>query len=374
MGLASILQNFAGGGINNGLIRNFTVHYDDIQSRNAFLTASFIYGIIFSLLMMAACLIFPETLADVIFGKKQLSWVFILLAALSIFSFIASYFQSLMTARGQLRRIFNCQLYSWIIAIPLFIFFAMKFGTSGAISGIYLNLIFLAILYVISLKRQAWFIDYRYSSKIEWKFASILIPFTLIALVIGFLSPSIYILLRSEIESKLGWEYVGYWQSLLKISEVCFSFLSMVVASSYFPVVSKSQSGESAYKQTTHFLLRFMPGLFLGLLALGLLSKHVLTLIFSSEFSHLYEHQRVLLAADFFRAAGWVLSYLLMARNHLVKFLILETASAIILYVFCLYGLRFGFEGLIAFQAAHSLFYTSLLSATVLVLHKKGKL
>jgi PST family polysaccharide transporter len=374
MGLASILQNFAGGGISNGVIRNFSLHYDNVERRNEFLSASFIYGLGFSLLMFVACLAIPSTLADLAFGDPRLSWVFLMAAVLSLFSFLASYIQALMTTQGQLRRIFNCQLLSWLISIPVFILLISYFGTAGAIAGLLLNIFFLALFYLFSLRSQPWFPAFRFNTSFRWNSATVLIPFTLITLVTGFLYPSIFILLRSEVESRLGWEYVGYWQSLLKISEVCFSFLSMVIASSFFPNVSKAQAGDQALKQTIHFLTRFMPGLLLGLLLLGIFSRQVLHIVFSADFSQLYEFQRPLLAGDFFRSAGWVLSYLLMARNHLAKFLILETISALLLYLMCFYGLSSGFGGLIIMQAAHSLIYTAMLAITTLFLFKTRKL
>jgi PST family polysaccharide transporter len=295
-------------------------------------------------------------------------------AVLSLFSFLASYIQALMTTQGQLRRIFNCQLLSWLISIPVFILLISYFGTAGAIAGLLLNIFFLALFYLFSLRSQPWFPAFRFNTSFRWNSATVLIPFTLITLVTGFFYPSIFILLRSEVESRLGWEYVGYWQSLLKISEVCFSFLSMVIASSFFPNVSKAQAGDQALKQTIHFLTRFMPGLLLGLLLLGIFSRQVLHIVFSADFSQLYEFQRPLLAGDFFRSAGWVLSYLLMARNHLAKFLILETISALLLYLMCFYGLSSGFGGLIIMQAAHSLIYTAMLAITTLFLFKTRKL
>jgi O-antigen/teichoic acid export membrane protein len=222
--------------------------------------------------------------------------------------------------------------------------------------------------------KQRWFADFKIRLHWHHETFKILVPFTLISLVSGLVSPGILVLMRSNIESTLGWQFVGYWQALLKISEVCFSFISLVIASTFFPKVSAIKDAQEVLAETRKFIGILWPTLFIFFGVIMFFSGNILHLIFSSEFEVLRQNLKILLLGDVFKATTWVLSYMLMARNHLYTYMVLELILSLCLYAMCTLGLSRSFDYMIVMQSLHSVLCVCIFAAVIFVLHKAKKL
>lgn len=363
MSLIAILQALAGGGIANGIIRRFAIDTEDHETQNNFVAASFSYGLMFSTLFMVCGLLLAPQISYWAFDSRDYSWFVLLLGLSSYFSFLASFAQSLLSAKTLVKNIFWANALGLTSGVVVFALLTEKLAEAGILIGLVAIIVFPACFFMVQLIGKPWF-----------KFVSLkpiwnpgvkrsLVPFTLIATIGSALAPIIFVLLRSGIEDKMGWDHVGYWQAILKVSDFIFSFIGLFIASTFYPRIAAAKSPEEAFSQALQFVMPFTVLLACGLFITGFFGETVLSLIYSDAYRFLKSDLNVLLFGGFFRALAWLGAYFLMARNHLRLFLTFEVIGSISLYAICRLSLNHGFSALIWGQVFQSMFYLALISA-----------
>lgn len=374
MSLIAILQTLAGGGIANGVIRRFALDGSDAEKGPAFISASFSYGLIFSALFFLSGALFSNQISEWAFGETTFSQFVFWLGLSSFLSFTVSFSQSLLSAKTLVKDIFWANFLGLSTGVAGFLLLTKANGERGVLLGLLVLILGPAVFFLLQLLRQDWF---KLSSlKPKWNagLKKELVPFTLIALIGGALVPVIYVLLRSGIEDKMGWNQVGYWQAIIKVSELLFSFIGLFIASTFYPKVAAAKDSKQAFRQTMIFAFPYSIFLAIALLTIGVFGETVLSLIYSDAYRFLSSDLNILLFGCFFRALGWLCAFLLMARNHLKVYLSLEIISSIALYAICRIGLEQGFTPLIWAQVVHSVLYLVLLLSFAYYLQWKERL
>jgi PST family polysaccharide transporter len=374
MSLISILQALAGGGIANGIIRSFAIESDDPYRRETFLSASFSYGLIFSVLFCLAGAIGSKQISEWAFGDGSYRWFVLLLGISSFFSFLTSFAQSLLSAKSLLGNIFWANFLGLASGIGVFAYLTLRMNERGVLAGLIAVVIGPAIFFMIQLIRKPWFT--MSSLKFKWnpRLKKTLVPFTLIATIGSALAPTIFVLLRTGIEDKFGWDHVGYWQAILKISDFLFSFIGLFITSTFYPRIATAENSDEALRRAFRFAVPFTLLLAVSLTLTSLFGETVLSLIYSDKYRFLKSDLDILLFGGFFRALAWLCAYFLMARNHLKPFLGFEIISSLSLYWICRIGLDHGFTALIWGQVVHSVFYLVILSTGIFCMKRVGRL
>ena len=365
MSLIAILQALAGGGIANGIIRRFAIESEDLSTKESFVSSSFTYGLIFSTFFALIALALAPQLSYWAFDTKDYSWFILLLGLASYFSFFTSFAQSLLSAKTLVKNIFWANALGRAAGVAAFAALTYEYDEAGLLIGLIAIILFPSCFFMAQLLGKDWF-SFR-SLKPIWNpsVKRTLVPFTLIATIGSALAPIIFVLVRSGIEDKMGWDHVGYWQAILKVSDFIFSFIGLFIASTFYPRVAAAKSPDQALSRALQFALPFTGLLALGLFITGFFGEYVLALIYSDAYRFLKADLNILLFGGFFRALAWLTAFFLMARNHLRLFLTFEVIGSISLYAICRLSLNYGFSALIWGQVVQSIFYLSILMAGV---------
>jgi PST family polysaccharide transporter len=272
------------------------------------------------------------------------------------------------------RNIFWAHFFGLLAGVFVFAALTRTYGEPGIFLGLIAVVIGPAIFFLTQLLDKPWF---SFSSlKPIWNLdiKKTLIPFTLIATIGSALAPTIFVFLRSGIEDKMGWEYVGYWQAILKIYDFVFSFIGLFIASTFYPRIASAPDSKTALRHALNFAVPFGGMLLAGLTIIGFFGDQVLSVIYSDSYRFLSTDLNILLFGGFFRAFAWLTAFFLMARNHLKAFLLFEIISSAALYLICIEGLSFGFRGLIWGQVLYSVFYLAILAFCVLWMYRTKRL
>lgn len=365
MSLIAILQALAGGGIANGIIRRFAIESEDADTQQSFVSASFSYGLIFSTFFVAIGLLLAPQISRWAFDTRDYAWFVLLLGLSSYFSFLTSFAQSLLSAKSLVKNIFWANALGLASGVIVFALLTEQMAEPGVLMGLVAIIVFPACFFMLQLAGRPWF-SFE-SLKPIWNphVKKTLVPFTLIATIGSALAPIIFVLLRSGIEDKMGWDYVGYWQAILKVSDFIFSFIGLFIASTFYPRVAAAKTSDEAVQQALQFAMPFAVLLACGLFLTGFFGETVLSLIYSDAYRFLKSDLNVLLFGGFFRALAWLTAYFLMARNHLKIFLTFEVIGSISLYVICRLSLNYGFSALVWGQVIQSVFYLFILATGV---------
>ncbi len=365
MSLIAILQALAGGGIANGIIRRFAIDSSEPETGENFIAASFSYGLIFSTLFFAITILFSTQISSWAFDSADYGWFVLLLGLSSYFTFLTSFAQSLLSAKSLVKNIFWANALGLASGVVAFALLTNRMAEPGIMIGLVAITVFPACFFMIQLMGRSWFTFTSLRPVWAPEIKRTLVPFTLIATIGSALAPVIFVLLRSGIEDKMGWDSVGYWQAILKVSDFIFSFIGLLIASTFYPRVAAAKTSDEAINQAVQFALPFTALLACGLFITGFFGETVLSLIYSDAYRFLKHDLNILLFGGFFRALAWLGAYFLMARNHLKTFLTFEVIGSISLYAICRFSLNYGFSALIWGQVIQSIFYLVIISAGV---------
>jgi len=117
---------------------------------------------------------------------------------------------------------------------------------------------------------------------------------------------------------EVGWEWVGYWQLISRISDAYLQFVSALALSVALPAWAKHNS----YRDTTKplFQAAITAGLLVAMIGafLWLARETVLTMLFSSRFLPAGSLIPWQVAGDVFRAAAVAISTAFLARGSVV--------------------------------------------------------
>lgn len=218
-----------------------------------------------------------------------------------------------------------------------------------------------ASLFAIQVARRAGF-----SVKRIWSTAADVrepwLSFALMGIVPMIMTPIILTVIRTSVASNFGNDAAGIWQSILKISDFLFMMMSAILTVIILPKVSALQSRKEFFKLMNPLLLRVMGIAFVSVIVLYLCRSILVQILFSSAYMGAADYMRFQLVGDFFRAGGFALALVLIARRETAKFLSVEIGSEIFLAVGSVVLMKFlEFNGPMAAYAIENALYFAVM-------------
>ena len=190
--------------------------------------------------------------------------------------------------------------------------------------------------------------------------------YALMGLVPMVLSPVVLTIMRMTIASHFGNDAAGIWQSVWKVSDFLFMAMSAVLTVILLPRVSSQMTRQDFFKMFHPLLLRIM-GISLAMIAALYLGRSILVqVLFSQAYMGAVDYLPLQLVGDFFRAGGFALALVLIARAETKKFLVVEVASEALLAVGTYVGIHlFEFNGPMMAYAFENFMYMVVLYIVV---------
>ena len=188
------------------------------------------------------------------------------------------------------------------------------------------------------------------------------LSYALMGLVPMALTPVVLTVMRLTVASNFGNDAAGIWQSVWKVSDFLFMAMSAILTVIILPKVSPKMSRADFFGMFHPILLRVM-GISLVMIAALYLSRGILVqVLFSSAYMGAVDYMPLQLVGDFFRAGGYALALVLIARAETVKFITVEICSEIFLSVGTLVGVKLvDFNGpMLAYAAENFLYLVTL--------------
>ena len=184
------------------------------------------------------------------------------------------------------------------------------------------------------------------------------LSYALMGLIPMVLSPVVLTIMRMTVASHFGNDAAGIWQSVWKVSDFLFMAMSAILTVIILPRVSSKMSRESFFKMFNPLLLRIM-GISLAMVAVLYFGRSILVqVLFSQAYMGAVDYLPLQLVGDFFRAGGFALALVLIARAETKTFLSVEIGSEILLAAGTFVGIKFlEFNGPMAAYAFENFCY-----------------
>lgn len=166
------------------------------------------------------------------------------------------------------------------------------------------------------------------------------LSYTLMGLVPMVLSPVVLTVMRMTVASSFGNDAAGIWQSVWKVSDFLFMAMSAILTVIILPRVSAKMSRGDFFRMFHPLLLRIM-GISLVMVAALYFGRSILVqVLFSQAYMGAVDYLPLQLVGDFFRAGGFALALVLIARAETKSFLAVEIGSEILLAAGTFVGIK----------------------------------
>ena len=180
------------------------------------------------------------------------------------------------------------------------------------------------------------------------------------------ITPVVLTVMRMLVASNFGNDAAGIWQSVWKVSDFLFMAMSAILTVIILPRVSASMSRSEFFKMFNPLLFR-IAGISLAMIMALYFGRSILVqVLFSRAYMGAVDYMPLQLVGDFFRASGFALALVLVARAETTKFIAVETGSELLLAAGTIVGIRlFGFNGPMLAYAFENFMYMVVLYVVV---------
>ncbi|MBE1161906.1 O-antigen translocase [Dyella acidiphila] len=338
MSLMSLLAVLAGGGISAGVVKYVAEYRDDAQKLARLLSAALWYALCASCLMGVAALLMSGQLAQWLLGDARYVNLIRVLAIAQLGIALANYMLAVINGFMDVRRLAWIQVLGSALSVLMVLGLSRWLHLYGALLALVLGQLLLLAVGLPVWWRSAYFRRSMLRIRFDREMSRKLAAFSLMSLTSALLPPLINIAVRNHLAQQYGWEQVGYWQAVSKISDAYLLFLTTAINIYYLPKLAATHARDALGAELRNAYRYLMPAVIVLAAAVYLLRDWITRLLFSADFTGAYALYAPQLVGDVIKIASFMLSYLMLAKAMTRLFVVSECVFALsylaLVYVF----------------------------------------
>jgi PST family polysaccharide transporter len=324
----SIFATIAGGGIGFGVIKYVSEYADSNSELQSFLSSTFIFTLFFSGLTCIIGLVFHASLANWILGSAQYSYLISWLAVAQFLIALNLLLNSILNGFKQIKTLAIVNIASGCLSLILIAAFATTQNIQKILLGFMLAQCVGIFAALAAVYYKPWFRNL-FRFKLDKKHCVNLLNYSFMTLISTLVVPVSQILVRNDLAQLFSWNDVGYWQAVTRISDAYLLFVTVALSSYYLPRLSELKNSSALKKEIKQAYLFLMPCVFVMLAASYLLRDVILQVLYSPHFKPAENLFFFQLLGDLLRIAGWMFTYLLLAKSRTKTYISTEIALAV---------------------------------------------
>jgi PST family polysaccharide transporter len=358
MSLMSLLAVLAGGGISAGIVKYVAEYRHDAQRLSRLLAAALWYALCASCLMGCAALLFSHQLALWLLGDTRYESLIRVLAVAQLGIALVNYILAVINGFMDVRRLALVQVLGSAIGVVMVVGLSRWMQLYGALLALVVGQVLTLLVGLPAWWRSPYFRRSMLRMRFDREMTGRLAAFSVMTLSSALLPPLINIAVRNHLAVHFGWQQVGYWQAVSRVSDAYLLFLTSAINIYYLPKLA-STHGRASLALELRNAYRVLLPLVAALAALVYVARNAITqILFSADFTGANALYGPQLAGDVIKIASFVLSYLMLAKAMTRLFVISECVFALsylaLVYLFTAY---FGLVGAMYAFAANYLLY-----------------
>ncbi|HZX69443.1 MAG TPA: O-antigen translocase [Rhodanobacter sp.] len=358
MSLMSLLAVLAGGGISAAVVKYVAEYRDDQERLSRLLSAALWYAFCASCLIGGVALLFSRELALWLLGDAQYAGLIRVLAVAQLGIALLNYLLAVINGFMDVRRLAFIQVLGSVVGIVMMVWLSRWLHLYGALLALVLSQLLWLVVGLPAWWRSSYFrrsmLRMRYDREMTLRLAT----FSVMTISSALLPPLVNIAVRDHLALQFGWEQVGYWQAVSKVSDAYLLFLTTAINIYYLPKLASTHTREALMVELRTAYRYILPAVLVLAATVYLLRGWVTWLLFTPDFvaaNALYGPQ---LLGDVIKIASFVLSYLMLAKAMTRLFVLSECvfAGTYLLLVY-LFTAHFGLVGAMYAFAVNYLLY-----------------
>jgi O-antigen/teichoic acid export membrane protein len=313
LALGALFSVLAGGGLTNGIVRNLAAS-DTSQERAKWVKASLPIAAAAALFLGLVAVVLYWTATSALFPGQDLGFVLLVVAlsqAIVGFGNIAlAYLSGTHNVKG-----FTAANSVGSIAAAVFVgLLAYSFGFRGAAAGCAAMALMPALAGMVIAGRALDWSDLRHA-RFERERVWALVKFGGSMYLAAAAVPLVWVYVRSDLALREGWQTVGLWQSVTRISDAYMQVFGVIFMNYALPQIASAAPSERGHRLRHIGVLIF--ALFLSGAAVLYFSRDVvLRLAFSRAFTDATTFLVPQIVGDAFKLLSLLFVYYLMALNR----------------------------------------------------------
>lgn len=358
MSLMSLLAVLAGGGISAAIVKYVAEYRDDPERLSRLLRAALGYALCAAVLMGAVALLFSRQLALWLLGDARYESLLQVLAFAQVGIAVGNYLLAVINGFMDVRRLVFIQVVGSALSIALAAWLSWRLGLYGALLALVLGqLLWLAVGLPAWWRSPQFRLD-MLRAGFDRDMIVRLAAFSVMTLSSALCAPLVNLAVRDHLAARFGWEQVGYWQAVTRVSDAYLLFLTTAINVYYLPRLAALHGRDALRREIGQAWRQLLPAAAVLALLVYAAREWVTRLLFSADFgaaNALYGPQ---LIGDVTKIAAFVLSYLMLAKAMTGLFVLSEFvfAASYLGLVFA-FTARFGLVGAVyAFAANYALY------------------
>lgn len=368
MSLMSLLAVLAGGGISAGIVKYVAEYRHDPQRLARLLAAALWYALCASVLMGCLALLFSRQLAQWLLDDPRYAGLIRVLAIAQLGIALVNYILAVINGFMDVRRLALIQVLGSLLSIVMVIWLARWLHLYGALLALIVSQLLWLAVGLPAWWRSPYFQRSMLRLRFDREMTLRLAAFSVMTLTAALVSPLVNIAVRDHLALQLGWEQVGYWQAVSKVSDAYLLFLTAAINIYYLPKLAAIRERAALVAELRNAYRYILPVVVVLAAAVYALREWVTRLLFSTDFAPANALYGPQLAGDVVKIASFILSYVMLAKAMTRLFVISECVFAAsylaLVYVFTAH---FGLVGAMYAFAAN---YLAYLVFTVLVVRR----
>ena len=323
----AILTMLATAAITTGVVKYLAQHKSDPVKSREIINTAFLIVFFSSLIISLFVMLTSGYLSEATFKTKDFWIVYFLFGLFTTAISFNIIFLAIFNGLQEIRKFTIVNICSSLIGVSITVIFAYTFGLEGVLisSTATAIIIFFINIYFFNKLGIRWKPDFKSWDK---KVVKMLSAFSLMALVTGFVVPTMQILVRDRIILQFSVTDAGYWQAVTKISDYYLGFITSVLGVYYMPKLSEIQSKIELRNEIMKGYKTILPVVGIIAFLIWLLRGFIIHILFTPEFLPMKPLFTYQLLGDFFKIGSWLLAYLMIAKAMTKAFIATEIIFA----------------------------------------------
>ncbi len=357
--LVAALSGIAASPGGNGLVR-YTAEFRErgLDACAPWWSASLGWGLGLLVPISLIAAVSAEPLSQLLFDTKDYVWLVLLVVMGLPLSMANTFVASVLNGQEQYRRYIGLGLTSVVCATAAMLILISQLGLNGALAAAALFSSISGVLMIAGSWRQPWF-DFRY----WWRRSEITqfkgtCGYVAMAITTAITVPVTLMVIRKILVDQLGWEQVGYWQAVYKISEIYLSVITVALSTYFMPKLSSLRGYDAIRTEITATVRIVMPIVAVLAFSVYLLRDVVIDVLFTEAFRSARELFAIQLVGDLIKILSWLYAYPMLSTGAVKIYIVSEVVfSAVYICLTILLVALFGIYGAPLAYAATYLVY-----------------
>ncbi|MES2105900.1 MAG: O-antigen translocase [Pseudomonadota bacterium] len=355
----TMILSFASGAINTGVTKYTAQYHDDTAMQHKLWRTA---GLIsFSTAIAASVLIavFNRPLALLVLKDGSLGSVFLWLAACLILFVLNTLLLAILNGKKAVSSYVAANIATSIVTLLATWALASAWGLYGALVALAINQSVVAFITLALCMKSGWFSVSMLFGKLDRTIARQLGAFALMAIVTAVAVPLSQLLIRNHLVQDFGWNAAGYWQAVIRISDMYLMLITTTLTVYYLPRLSEIADRGELKKEIRRVYRFILPVTVLGAATVYLLRSWIIQIVFTADFAPMLDLLAWQLIGDVIKIGSWVLGFVMLGRAMTRAYIVTEIVFSLSL-VLLTYWLTpiFGLKGsVLAFTINYLLYW-----------------